>query len=176
MWAGSKSQASILQSSGNQALQRESARNPRRNTLPSGHTGRRQLERSGLFPASERSVREYEGLGHDGKAGGPETLENHDVGKPFIGSSNGFGDDDPQSKRMGWLTAVDADTEKLRWKYRSALPLAAAVTPTAGGPVGGGIITYSIGGKQYIAVAAGMKNGLMGVGSGPASMVIYALP
>jgi alcohol dehydrogenase (cytochrome c) len=139
------------------------------------------------------------------KLGGPETLEVHEVGKPFLGSSNGFGEDDPHSERLGWLTAVDADTGKLRWKYRSALPLAAAVTPTAGGlvftgdlegnllafdaangkvlfknkaggPVGGGIITYSIGGKQYIAVAAGMKNALMGTDSGPASVVIYALP
>jgi len=139
------------------------------------------------------------------KLGGPETLEDHKVGAPFIGSSNVFGDDDPKSEQSGWLTSVDADTGRVRWKYRSALPLAAAVTPTAGGllltgdlegnllafnaangrilfknkaggPVGGGIITYSIGGKQYVAVAAGMKNGLMGVNSGPASVVIYALP
>ena len=138
------------------------------------------------------------------KLGGPETLQ-FEVGKPFVGSANGFGDDDPQSERSGWLTSVDADTGCLRWKYRSALPLAAAVTPTAGGllftgdlegnflafdaangkllfkhkaggPVGGGVITYSIGGKQYVAVAAGMNNKLMGVESGPASVVIYALP
>jgi alcohol dehydrogenase (cytochrome c) len=139
------------------------------------------------------------------KLGGPETLDDHEVGKPFVGSANGFGDDDPQSERSGWLTAVDADNGRVLWKYRSALPLAAAVTPTAGGlvftgdlegnllafdakngkvlfknkaggPVGGGIISYSLGGKQYIAVAAGMKNALMGVDSGPASVVIYALP
>jgi alcohol dehydrogenase (cytochrome c) len=139
------------------------------------------------------------------KLGGPETLENHAVGAPFIGSSNVFGDDDPQSKRCGWLTAVDAETGRDLWRYRAAMPMVAAVTPTAGGlvftgdlegdllafdatdgkvlfkdkaggPVGGGIITYSIDGKQYIAVAAGMKNGLMGVDSGPASVVIYALP
>ena len=139
------------------------------------------------------------------KLGGPETLEDHAVGKPFIGSSNVFGDDDPPSEQSGWLTAVDADTGDPLWKYKSALPLAAGVTPTAGGlvftgdldgnllafdaangdilfkdkaggPVGGGVISYSINGKQYIAVAAGMNNGLMGVKSGPASVVIYALP
>lgn len=139
------------------------------------------------------------------KLGGPETLEDHQVGAPFIGSANVFGEDDPISERCGWLTSVNAETGKLRWQYRSTLPLAAAVTPTAGGllftgdlegnllafdaangkilykeptagPVGGGVITYSIGGKQYVAVAAGMNNMLMGVKSGPATVEIYALP
>ena len=139
------------------------------------------------------------------KLGGEETLEPQPVGKPFVGSSNGFGEDDPQSERSGWLTSVDADTGLLRWKYKAPLPLVAAVTPTAGGvlftgdlegnllvfdasmgnilfkdkaggPIGGGIITYSIDDKQYVAVAAGMKNGLMGVDSDSASVVIYALP
>lgn len=139
------------------------------------------------------------------KLGGPETLENHKVGAPFIGSSNVFGDDDPQSDRFGTLTSVNADTGRVLWTYRDARPLVAGVTPTgggllftgdlggnllafnasngkilyknkAGGPVGGGVITYSIDGKQYVAVAAGMNNKLMGVTSGPASVVIYALP
>lgn len=139
------------------------------------------------------------------KLAGPESLSSHKVGEPFIGSANVFGDDDPQSDRMGWLTSVDADNGRVLWQYRSPLPLAAAITPTAGGllftgdlegnllvfdaangnmlytnkaggPVGGGVITYSIGGKQYVAVAAGMNNKLMGVTSGPASVVIYALP
>jgi alcohol dehydrogenase (cytochrome c) len=138
------------------------------------------------------------------KLGGPETLENHQVGAPFIGSANVFGDDDPPSERLGWLTSVDAETGRILWQYRSPLPMVAAVTPTAGGllftgdlegnllafdatngrilykdkaggPIGGGVITYSIGGKQYIAVAAGMSNKLMGVTSGPASVAIYAL-
>jgi hypothetical protein len=42
--------------------------------------------------------------------------------------------------------------------------------------MGGGIITYSIDGKQYIAAAVGMKNQLMGSDSGPASIVILTLP
>ncbi|MCE5215476.1 PQQ-binding-like beta-propeller repeat protein [bacterium] len=139
------------------------------------------------------------------KLGGPETLENHKVGAPFIGSENGFGEDDPASERAGQLTAVDADNGHVLWVYKAPMPLAAAVTPTAGGlvftgdlegnflafdattgdilfkdkaggPIGGGVITYSLGGKQYVAVAAGMTNKLMGVGGGPASVVIYALP
>jgi len=138
------------------------------------------------------------------KRGGPDTLENHAVGAPFIGSSNVFGDDDPPSQQSGSLTCVDGDSGRVRWTFRDTKPLAAAVTPTAGGlvltgdlrgnllafnaangkvlykskaggPVGGGIITYSLDGKQYIAVAAGMKNGLMGLKSGPACVVIYSL-
>jgi alcohol dehydrogenase (cytochrome c) len=139
------------------------------------------------------------------KLGGPETLATHEVGKPFVGSDNGFGDDDPPSERAGQLTAVDAETGKVLWVYKTSMPLAAGITPTAGGvvftgdlegnflafndatgdilfkdkaggPIGGGVITYSVGGKQYVAVAAGMTNKLMGVGGTPASVVIYALP
>jgi len=138
------------------------------------------------------------------KLGGPETL-GYTPGKPFLGSSNAFGEDDPPSERSGWLTAVDADDGHVLWKYRATHPLCAAVTPTAGGllltgdlegnflafdaatgkmiskkqtggPIGGGIITYLIAGKQYVAVAAGMKNALMGTESGPASVLIYSLP
>jgi alcohol dehydrogenase (cytochrome c) len=45
-----------------------------------------------------------------------------------------------------------------------------------GGPIGGGISTYQVAGKQYIAVASGMKNDIMKTESGPATVVIYSLP
>jgi PQQ-dependent dehydrogenase (methanol/ethanol family) len=137
------------------------------------------------------------------KLGGPESLQ-HKFGQPFLGSSNAFGDSDP-NHRTGWLYAVDADSGKVLWKYHATQPLVAAVTPTAGGvvftgdldgnllafdaasgkllltkkaggPIGGGIVTYSVAGKQYVAVAAGMKNGIMQTESGPASVAIFALP
>jgi PQQ-dependent dehydrogenase (methanol/ethanol family) len=89
---------------------------------------------------------------------------------------------DKQSQ--GWITAVDAITGKVRWRYRSPRPVVGAVTATAGGlilagemtgdlvafdassgdvryrfntggPVGAGIITYEVSGRQYIAVASG---------------------
>ena len=136
------------------------------------------------------------------KLGDPESLE-FVPGKPFIGSSNAFGDGD--AKKIGWLTAVDADSGKVLWKYQSSLPLVASITPTAsglvftadlegnllvfdahsgkilfrskvGGPVGGGVVTYMVEGKQYVAIAAGMKNWILQTESGPASVVIYALP
>lgn len=136
------------------------------------------------------------------KLGGPETLQ-HTVGTPFLGSANAYGDDD--ELMIGWLTAVDADSGAVRWKYQAKRPLVAAVTPTAGGvvltgdldgnllafnaangelvsqkslgdPIGGGVITYMLDGKQFVAVAVGMKNALMKTDSGPASVVILTLP
>ena len=131
-----------------------------------------------------------------------DTLE-HSYGTPFLGSSNAFGDSD-LDKRAGWLTAIDADSGKVLWKYHASLPLVAGITPTAGGvvftgdlegnllafdtvsgkellksqtggPIGGGVTTYMIGDKQYVAVAAGMKNAIMKTDSGPAAIVIYGL-
>jgi len=46
----------------------------------------------------------------------------------------------------------------------------------AGGPIGGGIVTYTINGKQFIAVAAGMQNGIMMTKSPSSYLVILALP
>jgi glucose dehydrogenase len=105
-------------------------------------------------------------------------------GKPFVGSQNGFGTTDPISKAKGWLTAVDADTGRVRWKWKASLPLLAAVVPTAGGVVftgdlrgnfiafdartgrqlyrynvggamPGGLAAYSTGGKEYVAAVVG---------------------
>ena len=133
------------------------------------------------------------------KRGGPKSLD-FSPGKPFLGSANDFGDFD--TRKSGWLTAIDADSGKIIWKYQSSLPLVASITPTAsglvftadlegnllvfdaqsgnilfrtsvgGGPIGGGVVTYMVEGKQYVAVAAGMNNWIMQTKSGPASVVI----
>lgn len=137
------------------------------------------------------------------KLGGPETLE-HKFGAPFLGSANAFGDSD-QKNKSGWLHAVDADSGKVLWKHHASQPMVAGVSPTAGGlvftgdlegnllafdaasgkvlfqtkpggPIGGGIVTYMVDKKQYVAVAAGMKGDIMQTQSGPAAVVIYALP
>jgi alcohol dehydrogenase (cytochrome c) len=85
----------------------------------------------------------------------------------------------------GWIYATDADTGVWKWRAKSNYPIVAAITPTAGGIVffgdlggnfyaldsstgqklwsqvlggggiGGGVITYTTGGKQRIAVADG---------------------
>ena len=118
---------------------------------------------------------------------------------------NPFGRNDPQEKWGGWLTAVDADSGRVRWKYNAPTPLVAAVTPTAGGlvftgdlngdmlafdaetgsilwrdataaPIGGGIISYQSAGHQHIAVAAGMNSRVWPLKKSTARVVIYSLP
>ncbi len=115
-----------------------------------------------------------------------------------------FGVTDPKEKWGGWLTAVDADSGKVKWKYKSPTPLVAAVTPTAGGvvftgdlngdvvgldalngsvlwkhstgaAVGGGVISYQAGGKQRVAVAAGMSPVNWPLAKTTARVVVYGL-
>jgi alcohol dehydrogenase (cytochrome c) len=105
----------------------------------------------------------------------------------------------------GWITAVDANTGKVRWKYHVDSSMLGAVTTTAGGvvltgdgagnflvfnsdtgalllknptggAVGGGVITYERGGRQYVAVTSGnLSYAQVGV-TGPPTLVLYALP
>lgn len=90
----------------------------------------------------------------------------------------------PDGDATGWITALDPVTGVVRWKYHAEKPVVAGITPTAGGvtfagdlagnflvfnsktgavlhkaPVGGamagGLITYEVAGRQYVAFAAG---------------------
>jgi alcohol dehydrogenase (cytochrome c) len=117
---------------------------------------------------------------------------------------NPFGRMDPKEMWGGWLTAVDADSGRVRWKYKSPTPMVAGVTPTAGGlvftgdlngdvlafdaetgsiiwrdptggAVGGGVISYQTAGHQRIAVAAGMTGRIWPVKPATALVVIYGL-
>jgi alcohol dehydrogenase (cytochrome c) len=91
-----------------------------------------------------------------------------------------IGDQDPKDQRFGHVTAVDADSGQVLWKYDTDTSMVASVTPTAGGvltgdtkgnflvfdaasghvllkkdlgdPIGGGISTYMLDGTQYVAV------------------------
>lgn len=94
---------------------------------------------------------------------------------------------DGADKSSGWVTSYDAETGAVHWKRHLAHPILAGVTPTAAGLVftadlggklyafdatdgktlwqtesgqstGGGVITYSAGGRQLLGVAAGMKS------------------
>ena len=109
-------------------------------------------------------------------------------GKQFLGTSNAFGEHDP--RKAGWITAVDADTGQVKWKYEAPTPMVAGIAVTATGlvmtadlngdfmafdaatgkmlhkiatkqPAGGGVITYQSGGKQRVAMATGMENRIM---------------
>jgi PQQ-dependent dehydrogenase (methanol/ethanol family) len=91
---------------------------------------------------------------------------------------------EPVGENTGWVTAMDAETGAVRWKYHAERPVIAGVTPTAGGitftgdlagnllvfnsktgalvhkvktggALAGGMVTYEAGGKQYLAFASG---------------------
>src|SRR5438874_8251167 len=110
---------------------------------------------------------------------------------------------DPKDQARGWLTALDSSTGKVRWKKQWPTPLVAAVTATSGGvlftgdldnnflvldasggktlyrfntggTVGGGVLTYELGGKQYVATTSGVVSGFFG-GSGTSSIIVFAL-
>jgi alcohol dehydrogenase (cytochrome c) len=112
---------------------------------------------------------------------------------------------EPPDKSHGWLTAIDASTGAVRWKYESSRPMLAAVTATSanlvftgellgdflvldgktgevlyrfntGGRMNGGVVTYAINGKQYVAVASGAANGFWAVPPGAATVIVFALP
>jgi alcohol dehydrogenase (cytochrome c) len=84
----------------------------------------------------------------------------------------------------GWLVALDSDTGVVKWKYHATAPIVAGVTATAGGIVmtgdtagnflvldsatgrvlykmktqgglAGGVVTYAVGGRQYVAFTSG---------------------
>jgi len=109
---------------------------------------------------------------------------------------------DPLSKASGWLRAFDAGTGKAIWAQKMATPMVAAVTPTAGGvvmtgdqngnflvvdakdgktlykfntggAVGGGVSTYAVDGKQYVAVASGNASRGIWKTTGAATIVVF---
>jgi alcohol dehydrogenase (cytochrome c) len=107
---------------------------------------------------------------------------------------------------QGWITALDASTGQVRWRYRSPRPIVAAVTTTSGdvvftgeltgdflvldarsgdvlyrfntgGGIGGGIVTYEIGGKQYVAVMSGRPSPFwIDQNPGAPTVFLFALP
>ncbi len=110
----------------------------------------------------------------------------------------------PGEKASGWVTALDADSGKVKWKFRTEAPVVSGVTPTAGGvtfagdtagnfmavesktgnillnkkmdgALGGGVITYAVKGKQYVAVATGNVSRFTFGGVGSPSLVVMGL-
>jgi alcohol dehydrogenase (cytochrome c) len=111
---------------------------------------------------------------------------------------------DPDRPWSGWLTALDADTGQVKWKYHDDAPIVAGVTATAagivltgdvagnflvfssatgqvlykrntGGSLAGGVITYDIGGQQYIAFTSGNGSRTFFGSPSPPSLVVMAL-
>lgn len=110
----------------------------------------------------------------------------------------------PGATSTGWLTALDARTGQVRWKFHAPEPIVAGVTPTAGGivfngdlagnlyafddstgkvlltrklpgAIAGGIVTYMVHGKQYVAATSGNISRTTFQTTGSPTLVIMAL-
>lgn len=121
-------------------------------------------------------------------------------GKGYLGGSATF-----EEAGKGRLTAIDAASGSIRWRYDSPRPLVAAATTTAGGlvltgeltgdflvldaatgkelyrfhtggPIGGGVVSYLAGGKQYIAVMSGRPSPFWAIHQGSPTAFVFALP
>ena len=125
----------------------------------------------------------------------------HIPGKEYLGGTFEFAE-----TSQGWLTAVDAASGEVAWRYRSPRPMVAAVTTTSGnvvfsgeltgdfivldaesgdvlyrfntgGPIGGGIVTYQLDGKQYVGVASGRPSPFwIDENPGAPTIFLFALP
>jgi alcohol dehydrogenase (cytochrome c) len=134
-----------------------------------------------------------------------------DIEIPAVGGLGWLGNEtpmsemyDPVDKASGWLTAFDAETGAVRWKYHAPHPMLAGVTPTAGGLVfaadlsgqiyafdagsgrilwqtntgqstGGGVVTYRAGGRQLLGVASGMKSPVWPGAAQQSAIRVYGL-
>ncbi|HTG88789.1 MAG TPA: PQQ-binding-like beta-propeller repeat protein [Vicinamibacterales bacterium] len=122
-------------------------------------------------------------------------------GAPYMGGSY-----TADSTSQGWVTALDASSGEVKWRYRSRRPIVAAVTTSdggvvmtgeltgdflvldaanghelyrfnTGGPIGAGIVTYEIAGRQYVAVASGSPSSFWIESSpGTPTVFVFALP
>ena len=106
--------------------------------------------------------------------------------------------------KTGWVIAVDPNSGAVKWKYHADSPVVAGITPTAGGvtftgdmggnflafesatgkvllktqtggALAGGVITYALGGKQYVAITSGNVSRLSFGDNGKPTLIIYAL-
>lgn len=112
---------------------------------------------------------------------------------------------DPADQARGWLRAFDAVTGDERWHYHADGPMLAGLTPTAsgllftgtgtgeflafdartgrplyrfntGGAVAGGVSTYLVGDRQYVAVASGNSSKSLWQNSGAPLIIVFGLP
>jgi alcohol dehydrogenase (cytochrome c) len=110
---------------------------------------------------------------------------------------------DPRDQAKGWLTAIDASTGKVRWqKAWETPPLAGVVAGrggvlfvgdmnndflaldasngnvlyrfNTGGSMGGGVVSYELDGKQYVAAMSGVVSGFFG-GTGLPTVIVFGL-
>jgi alcohol dehydrogenase (cytochrome c) len=129
-----------------------------------------------------------------------ETLR-YVIGQNYMGGSFLF---DPIQNARGWLTAIDVSSGNIRWQYQASRPMVAAVTATAadliftgelngdfivldardgsilyrfntGAAMSGGIVTYQVGGRQFIATTSGAATRFWNTPPGSATVVVFSL-
>ena len=105
----------------------------------------------------------------------------------------------------GWITAIDAGTGKIKWRYHAESPVVSGITPTAGGVVlagdnagnflilnsvtgelltkiategslSGGVITYLQEGRQFVAFTSGNVSRSVFGAVGRPTIIVMALP
>jgi alcohol dehydrogenase (cytochrome c) len=118
------------------------------------------------------------------------------VGTHYVG--------DIAKEATGWVTAVDGRTGAVAWRYRTPRPVVAGLTPTAGGllftgdqagtfyafdrrngrvllkrdlggAIAGGVVTYSVRGRQYVAATAGNISRTVWGTTGDPRLIVMAL-
>ena len=109
----------------------------------------------------------------------------------------------PPETATGWVTAMDVRDGTVRWKYHADAPILANTTVTSTGlvftgslkgdfivldansgkelyrramdaGVGGGMVTYRLPGREYVAVETGGVSKFFG-GTAPATFTVFAL-
>jgi len=112
---------------------------------------------------------------------------------------------DPPETGKGWLRAFDAATGAPKWSHHSDAPMVAGITPTGGGllftgslngellgvdartgdiryrfntggAIAGGVSSYAIDGRQYLAVASGNSSRTIWSTKGAATLIVFGLP
>ena len=130
------------------------------------------------------------------------TAPTHQVAVHFYG---GGIVQDPIENARGVLAAVDVASGAIKWKFEAPAPMLANVTATSGGVVfsgdlkgnmyaieedtgkvllqhtlpasaGGGLFTYALDGKQYVAALSGAVSAFFGGGKDTTKLTILSLP
>ena len=149
-----------------------------------------------LRSEAELALRRLRRLVLDLQKGPPKYIQ----GELFFG-----GDPIMDKVATGWITALDGSTGKVKWKHKTEKPVVSGITPTAGGLVfagdtsgkffafdsetgkplytletpgmiAGGVVTYSVKGKQYVAFTSGNVSRLTFGELGSPTIIVLALP
>ena len=64
----------------------------------------------------------------------------------------------------GDFIALDARTGKVLYRFNT------------GGPMNGGLVTYAVNGKQYVAVVSGSASGFWQAAPGSSTIIVFSLP